>query len=983
MKRLIGRFFPSPIFEDDGNKSRQANLLSLAIFLSVLITIFIVIGNIARKKTSNLVFIVGGVVLLVLLLLRFLLSKGKIKTTGILFIVLGFIIGTIAVVSSGTVRTTLLFMLVIVIAGLLFESKGLILSTLSSSIIVLFMVFAENAGLLPSPDYSVNITQWVIYSTIFGLIGALIFYSNQITRKILKRTITETKERMQVAEALKASEARYSSMIKELFIGVAIHVDNKIVFANKALVNILERESTEEFIGKSILDFVYPKDRPMVMAAIQSGLSGETGPTFIQERLIKKDGSTVIVEASAIIIDYYGKPNVMVMINDISEQEKAKQLQSILYRISQTGNRAQTPEELYSAVYALIQEIIFVENFYIALYDHSTNNLKMVFVNDKIDPIPAIATKNGLTEYVYKNEETFMGTKEEIKTLQGRDKISLGGAEAALWLGIPLITQGKSIGVMAFQDYHDKNAFNEKEKEMLELISTPIASAISQQLADNEFHTYAQSNALLFQAAQELSETLSTVILYKNLYNIIKKLMDCNTFILSKYDAKEKMIHCDYIIHEGEEKDPQNLPPIPLEPEGKSTQSRVIYEGKALIINSLSEQIKNTDTAHYINNDGEISDYSNIPEDEATPNSLLAAPLKTKGDIVGVVQVMSYKNNAYTQEQLNFLQALSFQISLSLNNTRLFAQAQEEINLREQAEKELKDLNLELEKSVQERTAQLNQRIETVEKMNMGMTNMMQDLNHANALAKRKTQALEESNEELEAFTYSVSHDLRAPLRHIENFIKLMRAKEGKNLSEGAQHYTENIIRSTQRMRNLIEDLLTLSRTSRVDIHPVNTKPNIIIDSIRAQQFDEESKRQITWKIAPLPPTLADAGLMKILWENLIENALKYTRLQEEAIIEIGTLELENEKTFFIRDNGAGFPNEYRDKLFIAFERLHKSEDFEGSGIGLTIVKRIVERHGGKIWAESKENKGATFYFTLNIAETIEFSNNSQTSEAT
>jgi PAS domain S-box-containing protein len=785
-------------------------------------------------------------------------------------------------------------------------------------------------------------------------------------------TIHDVTEQLKREEELKNSEARYSNMISGLFIGVAIHVDNQIVFANEALVGMLGRKSTKDFLGKNVLDFVHPDDQEMVMSAIQKGLSGEKGPEFIQERMLKGDGSVITVDASAIVIDYYGKSGLMVMINDITEQERAERLQGILYRISQKGNRARTPAELYPAIYEIIQEIVSAKNFYIALYDHSINRLKMVYVNDQIDPNPVITTKNGLTDYVHRKEETFMGTKAEIRAMRERGEIDFGGKEAALWLGIPLISQGKSIGVMAFQDYHNSKAFKKEEKETLELISTPIASAISQQLAQAETHAYARSNALLFEAAQELSETLSLENLYKNLYQVIKKLMDCDTFILSKYDSEKEMIYCDFIIHEDKEEDISHLPPIPLEPEGKGTQSLVIRKGEALIISDLQKKVKEIDTAYYIDDEGEINDHKNAPEDEEKANSLLATPLKIKGEVIGVVQVMSYKNNAYAQEHLDFLQALSFQISLSLNNARLFEQSQEEINLRVQAEEELKNHNIKLEKSVQERTAELNQRIKTVEKMNTGMTNMMQDLNHANTLAKGKTQALEISNEELEAFTYSVSHDLRAPLRHIESFTQLLYKKESKSLSESSQHYLENIISSTQRMRNLIEDLLTLSRTSRVDMHLKSLDPNAIIDSVRAQLFDEVNQRQIAWKIDTLPPILADAGLMKILWENLIGNALKYTRLRKKATIEISTLDSKNETVFYIRDNGTGFPNEYRDRLFIAFERLHKSDDFEGSGIGMAIARRIVERHGGRIWAESTEGKGATFYFSLNINNTVE-----------
>ena len=172
-------------------------------------------------------------------------------------------------------------------------------------------------------------------------------------------------------------------------------------------------------------------------------------------------------------------------------------------------------------------------------------------------------------------------------------------------------------------------------------------------------------------------------------------------------------------------------------------------------------------------------------------------------------------------------------------------------------------------------------------------------------------------------------------------------------------------------MRVLIEDLLTLSRTGRADLHIKVLDLNGIIESVRANLLGEVHGRNILWRVAPLPLAQADAGLIKILWENLIGNAVKYTRPRQEAIIEIGILPANTGKTpvFFIKDNGVGFSPEYKEQLFNVFERLHKSEEFEGSGVGLATVKRIIERHDGEIWAEGEIDKGATFYFSLGSRE--------------
>ena len=291
--------------------------------------------------------------------------------------------------------------------------------------------------------------------------------------------------------------------------------------------------------------------------------------------------------------------------------------------------------------------------------------------------------------------------------------------------------------------------------------------------------------------------------------------------------------------------------------------------------------------------------------------------------------------------------------------------------MRVQAEKELQNTNLVLEERVEKRTNELKERIQRANELHLAMANVMNDLEIAKATAEENAQSLKQANAELESFSYSVSHDLRAPLRHIESFTKLLNKNLEEKLDEKSSRYISHIIESTERMRALIEDLLTLSRTSRADLHIKVVDLNGIIESVRANLLGEEHQREIVWRVAPLPLIKADAGLIKILWENLIGNAIKYTRTRKEAIIEIDILptSAEEDPLFFIRDNGVGFPPEYKEQLFNVFERLHKSEDFEGSGVGLATVKRIIERHNGEIWAEGEVDNGATFYFSLRSSD--------------
>lgn len=276
--------------------------------------------------------------------------------------------------------------------------------------------------------------------------------------------------------------------------------------------------------------------------------------------------------------------------------------------------------------------------------------------------------------------------------------------------------------------------------------------------------------------------------------------------------------------------------------------------------------------------------------------------------------------------EINLLKQLAIQLAIAIQQSTLFEQVQSELTERKRAEAEIKKLN--------------------------------QDLQH-------RAVELEAANKELEAFSYSVSHDLRAPLRAINGFSRILSNEYGQQVPTDARRYLQMVQDNAQQMGCLVDDLLAFSRLSRSSLKKQLIAPIDLVRQVFIDLDGQQENRDIEISIGELPVCQADPALLKQVWINLIANAFKYTRQQELACIEVGCKQINSKSVYFVKDNGVGFDMQYADKLFGVFQRLHRAEDYEGTGVGLAIVQRIIHRHGGCVWAEAEVNQGATFYFSL------------------
>lgn len=244
-----------------------------------------------------------------------------------------------------------------------------------------------------------------------------------------------------------------------------------------------------------------------------------------------------------------------------------------------------------------------------------------------------------------------------------------------------------------------------------------------------------------------------------------------------------------------------------------------------------------------------------------------------------------------------------------------------------------------------------------------------QRIEQLNSSLLRQNRELETVNHELEAFSYSVSHDLRAPLRGIDGFSQLLSRRYANLLDSVGQDYLQRIIKATARMGHIIDDLLQLSRTSRAKMNPAYLDLSTIAREVLMIMADTEPERQVEWHVQPGLHGIGDPGLLRVVLDNLLGNAWKYSATRSQAEIRFAAETRDGELVFSVCDNGVGFDMQYVNKLFAPFQRLHGAEEFDGSGIGLSTVQRIIQRHGGRIWAESEPEHGACFYFTLGMRE--------------
>lgn len=504
-------------------------------------------------------------------------------------------------------------------------------------------------------------------------------------------------------------------------------------------------------------------------------------------------------------------------------------------------------------------------------------------------------------------------TEEELENYKRAPVMQIGDRTqfTASVIFVPLKKREQTVGTLSVQSYQ-RNAYTQEHLKLVEAVAIQVGIAIENaRLFTNLQHELAerkQAEELTRQVNFQLQRHIKELYALNAVSQAGASAEDEHELLESVVETLFRSLYPDIVGVALWDEEEQVLRTSPCANRGllnRLSQSQMTARLNEGVVGKVAAtrqpyRIKNTDDPYYLSIDPSI--YSE-----------LCVPILAGEKLIGVLDIESRQPDAFSDADENLLLTVAGQLASAIERLR--------------AEQELRSLNALLEQRVSERTAQL-----------------------------------EMANKELESFSYSISHDLRAPLRSINGFAKILGADFSHELTPQASEFLKKIINAGGQMAQMIDALLDFSRIGRKPLNLQVVDVNELIKNVIESLAAETEGRQIEWILKKVPPAKADPTLLRLVYTNLISNAIKYTSTRQVARIELGSLEQGREMVYFVRDNGVGFDMQYVDKLFGVFHRLHREDEFEGTGIGLATVQRIINRHGGRIWAEAEVQNGAIFF---------------------
>lgn len=605
----------------------------------------------------------------------------------------------------------------------------------------------------------------------------------------------------------------------------------------------------------------------------------------------------------------------------LTDRIKFEKIFSLLHDLAKSLTTIRESRQFYQHVCESLGKLINTDNIYIAIHEHDAV-FSFPYIKDSHDSEQEKEAdlRGSLTDYVFRTgEPQLIDTKRHEELEQKGEVESVIGEQSYCWLGVPLRADDHVFGVLVVQSYDDPYAYTEEDKEILTVISNQFALAIRKKMAEEELMRYQirleervrertrdlQTMNIQLQKEVELRSKSERVL--SSLYKLSRRVITADSLenLLSSIHQEMNLLFSDvdmYIIHSRE----QGSRPEFIYPEGADDYQTSV---KAIAGAVIEDGVTIYAAAKGVENISE----SMHRELSDTGSSWLAAPLVTNKGVMGAVILRrAGDDGGFNDEEYSLFSSIS-------------------LNLVQAIEKKVLD---------DERALLLE---------------FMQE----------KNEQLQNVNDELEAFSYSVSHDLRKPVRHIHGFTSFISDLAEEREDQELIRLSGKIKKSCANMNELIEDLLTLSRINRVEIVRETVDISQLSRAILHEMQEAEPERQVEVEIEDGLLVEAEPSLTRVLMQNLLDNAWKFTSRKEDAEIQVGSRNKSGKTYISVSDNGAGFDGKRSKEIFAPFTRLHKQKDFAGTGVGLATVARIIHRHGGNIFAEATEEKGATFYFRV------------------
>jgi PAS domain S-box-containing protein len=787
---------------------------------------------------------------------------------------------------------------------------------------------AGGGGVYANPMTLINFAMLIV-----GLVVSRVIAESARTQADQARATQE-----ELASIVVASEERFRQLWEATVEGIAIHDQGVFLEINPALSNMFGY-LPREVIGKSMFEFIGAEASEIVRQKMKDGVTEPYEvPTY------KADGTKLIVELIAKTIVYQGKTVRMVAVRDVTDRKQAEQA---------LGESEERFRKTFRSVPVGLAITRSSDGAYIDANDafSQITGYSLAELTGQTSLQLNITTPEQRREYTRQiSEKGFIRNQEmSLRTKSGEYSIVLGSMEV-IELNHETCVLSTAIDITQRKRMEDALRENEKQLKQTQAIAglgNYFIDLTTGNWMGSEIFDHLLGIDETFKRTMETWPTLihptdrePTADYFAN--EVVGKgaRFDREYRIIRPNDQAERWVHTLGELEFNSENQPIKMVGTVQDiTESKLAKTQLEYQAR--LLSKINDAILAADDQYNItvwNHGAELLYGWSAAEAIGRKTTEIVRSEMTSAEREGILKQLHESGEYHielTQYHKNgqpvYVEASTVSIKNDIGQITGILSVNRDISERKQAEEEIRQLNENLEKRIAERTAQL-----------------------------------ESANKELEAFSYSVSHDLRAPLRGIDGWSQALVEDYGNILDEQAQTYIKRVRSETQRMGTLIDDLLQLSRIARADLYKKKVNLSAIAEVVVARlQETGPAGRQVEFVIQKGLTAMGDPKLLEVLFTNLLDNAFKFTSKKPEAHIEFGQTVVEGAPAYFVRDNGAGFDMKYAIKLFGAFQRMHKTSEFPGSGVGLATVQRVIHRHGGEIWAASEVGQGTTFYFTL------------------